>query len=298
MKIGGNFIQSAHVDFARSVMQIAINDWLALVVLALTLGAKHGLDADHLVAIDGLTRFNAQFRPGFARWCGVFFSLGHGVIVVAVALAVGLAAERWIIPAWLEDLGTWISIAFLATLGILNLLAVANTPPEDMVRTVAFRGRLLGRLMRTSNPLAIMLVGALFAFSFDTVSQAALFGMAANAIGSWEDGVVLAGVFMLGMTLADGANGLWISSLLGSAGRRARVASRVMGLAVGGLSLGLAGLGAAKYFSGSLEAWFEGRELGMGLAVIAFVAVAFALGMALARRPAGDGRAAAGSAIR
>ncbi|MCU0805040.1 MAG: nickel transporter [Burkholderiales bacterium] len=279
-------------------MSIPTDDWLALVALALTLGLKHGLDADHLVAIDGLTRFNAQFRPRFARWCGVFFSLGHGIVVIAVAVLVGLAADRWIVPGWLEDLGAWISIAFLAGLGIVNLVAVASTPPEDVVRTVAFRGRLLGRLMRTSNPFAILLVGALFALSFDTMSQAALFAVAASTIGSWTDGAVLAGVFMLGMTIADGVNGFWISSLLGSANRRARVASRVMGLAVGGLSLALAGFGAAKYFSGSLDAWFEGRELGMGLAVIAFVAAAFAFGMVLARRPAGDARAAAGSAAR
>jgi high-affinity nickel-transport protein len=279
-------------------MSIPSDDWLALMALALTLGLKHGLDADHLVAIDGLTRFSAEFRPRFARWCGVFFSLGHGAVVVTVAVVVGLAAERWIVPGWLEHLGAWISIAFLAGLGIVNLAAVANTPPHDMVRTIAFRGRLLGRLMRTSNPLAIMLVGALFALSFDTVSQAALFAVAASSIGSWADGAALAGVFMVGMAVADGVNGLWISSLLGSAGRRARIASRVMGLAVGGLGLGLAALGAARYFSGSIGAWLEGRELDMGLAVIALVAGAFGLAMLLGRRPGVPARAGVGSTLR
>jgi nickel/cobalt transporter (NiCoT) family protein len=279
-------------------MTIPVDDWLALVALALTLGLKHGLDADHLVAVDGLTRFNAEFRPRFARWCGVFFSLGHGAIVIAVAAAVGIAAERWIVPRWLEDLGAWLSIAFLAALGVLNLAAVATTPRHDIVRTVALRGRLLGRLMRTSHPLAIMLVGALFALSFDTISQAALFGMATNAIGSWVDGVVLAGVFIIGMTIADGANGFWISSLLGSAGSRARIASRVMGVAVGGLSLGVAALGAAKYFSLSVDAWLEGRELAMGLGVMASVTLAFAAAIALGRRAEVPARAGAGSAAR
>jgi nickel/cobalt transporter (NiCoT) family protein len=279
-------------------MTIPVDDWLALVALALTLGLKHGLDADHLVAVDGLTRFNAEFRPRFARWCGVFFSLGHGAIVIAVAAAVGIAAERWIVPRWLEDLGAWLSIAFLAALGVLNLAAVATTPRHDIVRTVALRGRLLGRLMRTSHPLAIMLVGALFALSFDTISQAALFGMATNAIGSWVDGVVLAGVFMLGMTIADGVNGFWISSLLGSASSRARIASRVMGVAVGGLSLGVAALGAAKYFSLSVDAWLEGRELAMGLGVMASVTLAFAAAIALGRRAEVPARAGAGSAAR
>ena len=279
-------------------MSIPVDDWLALVAIALTLGLKHGLDADHLVAVDGLTRFNAEFRPRFARWCGVFFSLGHGAIVIAVAAAVGIAAERWIVPRWLEDLGAWLSIAFLAALGVLNLAAVATTPRHDIVRTVALRGRLLGRLMRTSKPMAIMLVGALFALSFDTISQAALFGMATNAIGSWVDGVVLAGVFMLGMTIADGVNGFWISSLLGSASTRARIASRVMGVTVGALSLGVAALGAAKYFSLSVDAWLHGRELAMGLGVMASVTLAFAVAIALGRRAEVPARARAGSAAR
>src|SRR2546423_14708068 len=50
---------------------------------------RHGLDADHLAAIDGLTRFNAQSQPRLARLCGALFALGHGVLVIIVALAVG-----------------------------------------------------------------------------------------------------------------------------------------------------------------------------------------------------------------
>lgn len=279
-------------------MDAATHDWIALVALALTLGVKHGLDADHLVAIDGLTRFNGAARPALARWVGVLFSLGHGAVVVAFAVAVGLAAGKWIVPAWVEDLGAWISIGFLAALGALNIAAVARTPPDGVVQTVAIRGRFLGRLMRTSNPLAIMAVGALFAVSFDTLSQAALFAVAATKVGAWQDGAVLGLVFMLGMAVADGANGLWMSSLLASADRRARVASRVMGLAVGALSLGVAALGVAKYFSGALDAWLEGRELALGLGVIALVAAAFAAAMLLAQRSGDAARRPARSAVR
>ena len=38
-------------------------EWLALLGLVFVLGAKHGLDADHLAAIDGLTRYNLRQRP-------------------------------------------------------------------------------------------------------------------------------------------------------------------------------------------------------------------------------------------
>ena len=39
------------------------SDLLALSTLVFTLGLRHGLDADHLVTIDGLTRFNTVARP-------------------------------------------------------------------------------------------------------------------------------------------------------------------------------------------------------------------------------------------
>jgi high-affinity nickel-transport protein len=35
-------------------------EWSALAALVFLLGLKHGFDADHLAAIDGLTRYNAR----------------------------------------------------------------------------------------------------------------------------------------------------------------------------------------------------------------------------------------------
>jgi high-affinity nickel-transport protein len=262
------------------------HDWLALATLVFVLGLKHGLDADHLVAIDGLTRFNSRVKPRLARWCGVLFSLGHGVVVVGVALAVGLAAERWMVPGWLEDVGTWISIVFLAALGLLNLAAVFGTPADRVVEPVGIRGRVFARLTRTSHPVAIALVGTLFAISFDPLSQAALFAIAANQFGGWEHALALGLLFMLGMTLADGANGLWIAALLRSADARALVASRVLGLVIAGLSLAVAAFALAQRYSTPLAAWAAERELAFGAGVIIAVAAAFVLGRALARRPA------------
>jgi high-affinity nickel-transport protein len=42
------------------------------------LGAKHGLDADHLATVDGLTRCNARTNPWLCRRAGALLSLGHG----------------------------------------------------------------------------------------------------------------------------------------------------------------------------------------------------------------------------
>jgi high-affinity nickel-transport protein len=258
-------------------------DALPLVALAFALGAKHGLDADHLVAIDGLTRFNAQARPGLARWCGVLFSLGHGAVVIGIAVFVGLAAGRWIVPAWLETTGAWISIGFLTALGLLNLAAVLAAPPDAMVRPVGLKAGLLKRVMQTSRPGAMVLVGALFAVSFDTISQAALFALTASQVSSAALGVAAAASFMFGMTAADGINGIWLASLLRNADRRARIATRIMGLAVASLSLAVAALGAGKLLLPGVDAWTEGRELAIGMAVIAAVAGSFVLAMAAGR---------------
>jgi len=264
-------------------METLPNDWIALLALVFILGLKHGLDADHLVAIDGLTRYNAQQHPHMARWCGFLFSLGHGAIVIAVAFSVGALTGEWRVPGWVADLGAWISIAFLMALGIANLIAVLTAPSDQVVRPVGVKGRLLGGLQRSSHPLAIALVGALFALSFDTMSQAALFAVTAIQFGGWTHSLALGLAFMLGMMVADGANGLWISRLIRRADRTALVASRTFSLVVSGLSLALAGFGIAKYFSPGLDGWTEGAELVAGLSVVAIIAVSFAVSLRLAR---------------
>ena len=90
-------------------------------------------------------------------------------------------------------------------------------------------------------------------------------------------------LFMLGMMLMDGLNGLWIARLLRRADRLACVASRVMGLAVGGLSLLVAGFGYARYASPEVSAWSDGKELAFGLSFAAVIALSFLLALRLAR---------------
>ncbi|MFZ5512326.1 MAG: nickel transporter [Pseudomonadota bacterium] len=262
------------------------DDWLALMLLVFTLGAKHGLDADHLATIDGLTRFNARANPRLARFCGVLFSLGHGAVVVGIALAVGAATERWEVPGWLEDLGVIISIGFLTLLGCLNVVAVLGAQPGDVVQPVGFKGRFLGRLQRTGNPLLIAGVGALFALSFDTMSQAALFAVTGSQFGGVAHALALGLLFLLGMLVMDGINGLWIARLIRRADRLACIASRVMGLAIAGLSLAIAAFGAAKYASPAVDAWSEGKELALGLSVIAVVVLTFLLALRFGRSAA------------
>jgi high-affinity nickel-transport protein len=159
------------------MMETLPTHWLALVAVVFLLGLKHGLDPDHLAAIDGLTRFNSGRRPMLSRWSGALFSAGHGVVVTLVAIAVATVATDWRAPVWLEDAGTWISIVFLTLLGFANLVAVVRTPRGELVRVVGLRGRLFERLMRVDHPILIAAVGATFAVSFDSVSYAVLFSV-------------------------------------------------------------------------------------------------------------------------
>jgi len=259
-------------------------DFLSLVLLTFVLGMKHGFDADHLATIDGLTRFNARHRPRLARWCGSLFSLGHGVVVVAIALGASAVAGQWEVPDWFSTLGAVISIAFLLALGSLNLGAVLAAEPDQMVRPVGLKGRLLGKLTQASHPAVVALVGALFALSFDTLSQAAFFALTATRFGGWEHALLLAATFLAGMLLTDGINGLWIARLIARADEVARIASRVMGLVVAGISLIVAAFGLAKLLSPAIDGWSEGKELSFGFALIAVVACSYGLALYWGKR--------------
>jgi len=247
---------------------------------------KHGFDADHLATIDGLTSYNARTRPGMAPYCGTLFSLGHGAVVMAIALGVSAIAGQWAVPEWFGLLGSLISIAFLVALGSLNLAAVLRTAPDAVVQPVGLKGRLLGSLRHVSHPVLVALVGALFALSFDTLSQAAFFALTATQFGGWQHALVLALLFMLGMLLTDGINGLWIARLIARADQVALVASRVMGLVVSAISLLVAAFGAAKLVSPAIDAWSEGKELVFGGALVAIIAISFVAAMRLTRRSA------------
>ena len=260
-------------------------DWIALASLVFVLGMKHGFDADHLATIDGLTRYNARSNPSLARRCGALFSLGHGSVVLFIALLVSTLATQWKVPAWMEVFGTWVSIAFLLTLGVANLNAVLRAAPAQLVQPVGFKGRFLGRLQHTGHPALVALVGALFAFSFDTLSQAALFALTATQYGGWAHALTLGLLFMLGMLVTDGINGLWISHLLRRADQTALVASRVMGLAVSGVSLLVAGFGIARFVSPEVDAWSDGKALFFGFALMTIIALSFVCAVRLTRRP-------------
>lgn len=253
----------------------------ALCGLALLLGARHGLDPDHLACIDGLARAGASKRPRAAALSGVLFSLGHGAVVIATALASALAGASWRPPGWLADAGLLTAAAVLTALGVANLRAAQAS--TDVHALQGLRARLLARLPHPERPSSMVLAGALFAVSFDTLAQAAVFAALAGRLGGLAPALVAAGAFAAGVALVDGLNGWWISRLAARADRRARAASRAMTIGVAWTSLALAAVLLAQLLLPALARWLEHRQLALSAAVMLGALLAFAIGLRTAR---------------
>ena len=131
----------------------------------------------------------------------------------------------------------------------------------------------------------LVAVGALFALSFDTVSQVALFSLTARSMSGWGFSIVIGIAFMLGMMITDGVNGLWVARLLARADRRALIASRAMGLAIAGLSLLVGSYGLARRFVPAIASHTAERELLFGCAAVAIISLSFLIGLRLAPAP-------------
>src|SRR5262249_27110846 len=173
---------------------------------------------------------------------GLFFSLGHGVVVTLVGLAVAIAATEWQAPAWLHAAGTSISVGVLLVLGLANLAMAWRTPAERPVPLVGLRGRwLLGQVSPAGHPVFVAAVGAAFALSFDTISHALAFSLTGAALAGWLFATFLGLVFTLGMALVDALNGFWIAKIRGSRALSGAIALLCLAIAASasaGLALG------------------------------------------------------------
>src|SRR5579863_4124610 len=112
---------------------IAFHDYPVLIgtaFLAYTFGLRHAVDADHIAAIDNVTRKLMQEgkRPVSV---GLFFSLGHSTVVVlasaAVALATGMLEGRFASFKIIGGtIGTLVSSGFLFLVAAVNLLILMS----------------------------------------------------------------------------------------------------------------------------------------------------------------------------
>lgn len=267
-------------------------DYAGIALTVFLLGVRHGLDADHLAAIDGMVRFNAGERRRLARNAGVLFSLGHGVVVMVTALAVSAMTQAWAVPPWVEATGAWISIVVLILLALLNIGSVLRQPNVAVIRVRGWRSRWFSKLFDAGTPAMVAGVGALFAMSYDTLSQAALFGLTSTRFGGWQSAVVLALLFIAGMLLTDGLNGYWVARLVAKADRTAAIASRVMALAVAGVSLVTAAFGIGTQLLPASHPLMADRSVWFSAAILVVIAFSFFVAQRLARVADGGGEVA------
>lgn len=199
---------------------------LGTALLAYTLGLRHAVDADHIAAIDNVTRKLMQ-RGQRPVTVGLWFSLGHSSVVVLAAAGIALASvalrDRFAAFHRLGDfIGTGISASFLFLIALANiavLISIARNVQAPAELPGGFISRLLRPLMRLiSNPRHMYPLGFLFGLGFDTASEIALLGISAShasqAVPLWSI-LVFPALFTAGMSLLDTADGVMMLGAYG-----------------------------------------------------------------------------------
>jgi len=200
---------------------------LGLAFLAYGFGLRHAFDADHIAAIDNVTRkLMQEGRRPIA--VGFFFSLGHSTIVVGLAFAIALTttALQSNFDAFKTIggmIGTSVSALFLFAIAAANIVVLAQVyrafqsvkkggplVGEDIDLLLSKRG-VLGRIFRPTFRLIerswhMYPLGILFGLGFDTATEVGLLGIsaaqAAQGLPIWSI-LVFPALFTAGMSLID-----------------------------------------------------------------------------------------------
>jgi len=205
---------------------------LGTAFLAYTFGLRHAVDADHIAAIDNVTRKLMQQgkRP---VGVGFFFSLGHSTIVFGLSAVIALTSAA--IKNRFDSLesiggmiGTSISAFFLLAIAVANLIVLVSVyrtfqhvkrggqfVDEDLNLILAKRG-FFGRIFRSLFRLIehgwqMYPVGFLFGLGFDTATEVGLLGISAaeatKGLSLWSI-LVFPTLFTAGMALIDSTDGI------------------------------------------------------------------------------------------
>ncbi len=200
---------------------------LGTALLAYSLGLRHAVDADHIAAIDNVTRKLMQEgkRPVAV---GFMFSLGHSTVVLLGSAAI--AATALVLQHRMDAarhiggvIGTLVSTLFLFGIGAVNLIVLrsiyrafqrvrggAPYVEEDFDLLLADRG-FLARLFRPmfaiiSRSWHMYPLGVLFGLGFDTATEIGLLGISAaeasKGLPLWSI-LVFPALFAAGMSLID-----------------------------------------------------------------------------------------------
>ena len=201
-------------------------------VLAYSFGLRHAVDADHIAAIDNVTRKLMQDGKKPIS-VGFFFSLGHSTIVVFLTIAIALTAGniQQNMPQFKEVgglIGTSVSALFLLFIAALNMVILWDVfktfqsvkkgghYSEDSLNELLNQRGLLGRFFR---PLFQLInqswkmypLGLLFGLGFDTATEVGLLGISAQQASAglpiWSI-LIFPALFTAGMCLIDTTDGI------------------------------------------------------------------------------------------
>jgi high-affinity nickel-transport protein len=205
---------------------------LSAALLAYGFGLRHAVDADHIAAIDNVTRKLMQDgkRPVTV---GFFFALGHSAVVVIVSLGVAIAASalQSRFDAWRSIGGvisTSVSALFLFLIAAMNIVilrgvwknfgkarrgeAIEQEDLDLLLNNRGFLSRLFKPLFRlVSNSVWMFPLGFLFGLGFDTATEVSLLSMSASQAVhgvSLTQILVFPVLFAAGMSLVDTADGV------------------------------------------------------------------------------------------
>ena len=212
---------------------------LGTAFLAYSFGLRHALDADHIAAIDNVTRklMQEKRRPVTV---GLYFALGHSTVVILTCLLVAATASvfggRFHALRQIGGvIGTLTSFAFLWLIGILNLLALRTSYAAfkriragEPFQSEDLDGLLLagGIGARTFRPLMrimrhgwhMFLLGFLFGLGFETATEVMLLGLSAERAShgmSITSVLLFPTLFTAGMTLVDTTDGAVMMGVYG-----------------------------------------------------------------------------------
>lgn len=204
---------------------------LGTALLAYGFGLRHAVDADHIAAIDNVTRklMQENKRP---LTVGLFFSLGHSSVVVLASAAVAVAANFMqgrfeLFKEYGGIIGTSVSALFLLLIALMNLIIFKSIyqswrnvknggkyVDDDFDLLLADRG-LLARIFRPmfrliSQSWHMYPLGFLFGLGFDTATEISLLGIsasqAAHGLSPWAI-MIFPALFSAGMMLVDTLDG-------------------------------------------------------------------------------------------
>jgi len=283
-------------------------------ILAFIFGLRHGVDADHIVAIDNTTRKLLQEgkRP---LTVGMWFSLGHSTVVVGLIVSLILAtnAVKDQIPGLRSSgaiIGTAVSGIFLFIIGLINIIIALEIyrvfttlkqgkmnelELDSLLENRGFLNRYFKGLFKiVREPWQIYPIGVLFGLGFDTASEIALIALAvtvgvSSAVPLWMI-LVLPFMFTCGMVLVDMTDGIAMLTAYGWAFLRpvrkiyynltVTIISVALAFAIGGVEL-LQVLSNELKLSGPFWRWLGTLDFEtMGFGIIGIFVVSWLASMA------------------